>query len=746
MDRPARTAVLVLNWNGRNFLSDCFHSLARLDVFTRSSPTLPGHTGATEVWLVDNGSTDGSVEHVRREFPWVKILAFPENLGFSEAYNRAVEVCEAEWVVFLNNDTVVDPGWLSQLQACAARHPKAAAVASCVLSKDGSRIDFADADTFFFGQAYQKHSGDPVEGFAFEEKQLLFGCAAALMVRRSAFLEVNGFDPQYFSFFEDLDLGWRLNLAGHEVWFCPQAVVFHEGHGTWGASFSPAKRFLLERNGLANVFKNWSEERMGVFLLFSEIHTFLRGFTAYGPPNPTVPLRVTADFLAHLAGLGAIFQLTSYLQGERRKVARLRVRPDQELLPLFGALQAPPISREPTFNRLYRWILWRLQLLEGKDLPSWDEETNRRALQVATKLAEVCQAGLDKTNLSWNWREETTPTAENIVPLALAQMVYRIRALLEQFLLRPLSVRSLAWLEERVDDLQQQLDHPTVAVAEVRPPVTVVVRTKNRLAFLSQALSSVAEQTRKPEEVIVVNDGGEDPSPVVAPFYKSIPLRVINLESTKGRTWAVQTGLLAARGAWVAFLDDDDQWLPCHLEVLTGAVALGARLTYSDVEIVKTDERGGVAARGFFAEEFDPVRLFFENYIPIIAVLVEKELVLRVGGFDTSLEYFEDWDLWIRLSQEELFVHCPVVTARYYVRPSLGHGSATAGDHRWPHFARVFEKHRHLVAGWVWAEYFRKEVELAREQRDALGLKLEAILHSRSWRLLEAMRKLLGRR
>lgn len=747
MDQPARTAVLVLNWNGRKFLSDCFHSLARLDVFTRSSPTLPGHTGATEVWLVDNGSTDGSVVHVQRAFPWVKILSLPENMGFSRAYNRAVEVCQAEWVVFLNNDTKVRPDWLSQLHACAARHPKAAAVASCVLSGDGSRIDFVGGDTFFFGQAYQTHAGQPVQDVPLEEKQLLFGCAAAFMVRRSAFLKVGGFDPDYFSFFEDVDLGWRLNLVGEEVWFCPQAVVLHQGHGTWGVHDKPAKRFLLERNGLANVFKNWGDERMGVFLLYSEILAFLRGFTAYSTPRPTYPPRLRADFLAHFSALGAVSQLLEGLKERRRTLGHLRVRQDQELLPLLGAFCAPPLGTNPTITRLFRWILWRLELLEGKSLPAWDEATNSQALEVALQLSGLCQQALAHWKLSWNWREQTAPLMEGPVPLSLAQMVYRLRFLLERFLLRPLDRGALAWLAERLAHLQLEVEENIrVTVCREIPPVSVVVRTKNRPSFLSQALASVAAQTRKPDEVLVVNDGGEDPSPVVLRFSKSLPVRLLNVPQHQGRTWAAQTGLLAAKGVAVGFLDDDDQWLPSHLEVLGGALALGARVAYSNVEVVKTDASGQVIARGFLAEEFNPIRLFFENFIPIIAVLLEKELAMKVGGFDTTLQYFEDWDLWVRLSQEELFLHCPVVTARYFVRPAFGHGQATSGEHRWPHFASVFAKHQHLVSGWAWADYFQQEVESARKQRDELGQKLERVFQSRSWRFVQVVRRLLRRR
>lgn len=719
-----------------------------MDVFIPNSPGVPANPELRdEIWLVDNGSTDDSVAYVKEEFPWVRIFRLPQNMGFSQAYNQAVDACQAHWVVFLNNDTTVAPDWLSRLHACASHHARAAAVASCMLNADGTKIDFVGGDTFFFGQAYQKHLGEPVANCTFKEHQLLFGCAGALMVRRSVFLELGGFDPDYFSFFEDVDLGWRLNLAGHEVWFCPHAVVFHRGHGTWGTSITPAKRILLERNGLANVFKNWGDERVGVFLLFSEILTFLRGLTAYGTPCPTNPPKFTVETLSHLFALTEFAHRLPVLEARREQLAKIRKRGDDEVLPLFGSLTGAPTTGNPTFERLYRYILWRCELLGPQKLPRWTHEINVKALALAKQLAIICHQALQRSRITRAFLEEQDPQTEHVVPLSLAQTVFRLRGVLEQFLLKPLDLASLSWLTEQCTGLQLRPEgEPPVEVSWENPTVSVIVRTKDRPAFLSQALGSIAAQTRKPNEVLVVNDGGVDPSPVVSPFATSLTIRLVNLLNSRGRTWAAQTGLLTAQGAVVGFLDDDDQWLPQHLEVLLGALAHGARVTYADVEVLRTDAGGcNVVARGILGGEFDPVALLFENYIPIIAVLFQKELALSVGGFDTSLDYFEDWDLWVRLAQAEHFLHCPVVTARYFVRPAFGHGEATGGDHRWSHMARVFEKHKHLVSGWTWAEYFRKDVEATRQHRNQLAQQLENILKSRSWRLMQRIRRVLGR-
>ncbi|MGC8915804.1 MAG: glycosyltransferase [Thermoanaerobaculum sp.] len=750
--QPARTAVLVLNYNGARFLPDCLESLGRLDVFVSGQPGVPaGELPGDEVWVVDNGSQDGSPELVRRRFPWVKVFALPENLGFSEAYNRAVEACHAAWVAFLNNDTRVTPDWLSQLHACAARHPQTTAVASRILSWDGNRVDFEGADTFFFGQATQRRYGEPA-GPNPDEVPLLFGCAGALMVRRERFLELGGFDSDYFSFFEDVDLGWRLNLAGDQVWFCPQAVVYHRGHGTWGEEVPPKKRILLERNGLANVYKNWGDERVGVFFLGSVILTLLRGLVAYGDLVPQMPPRLSAETLAHLSAVADFARLEAAFARRRQEFFRHRKLTDEELLPLFGSFTEAPLGDNPTMQRLYRWLLWRLALGETGKLPAWDMNTNNSARVVSQQLLKFCQLFMTQAPAARVW-SESDPRELYPLPLSLARAIFHLFAALQQFLTRELSPESLSWLSKEVTRLNASLAQSPVSSTWEPPPVSVIIRTRNRPRFLAQALASVASQKQKPSEVVVVNDGGEDPTPVTVGFSQVLPIKMLHLHPPQGRTRAAQEGLLASSGVLACFLDDDDQWLPNHLEVLLAAFAHGARVAYSDVDVVHTDDSGErVVARGTLGGAFDPVKLLFENYIPILAVLFERDLALEVGGMDGGLEYFEDWDLWIRLSQKTSFVHCPEVTARYFVRPTLGHGQATSGEHRWPPMAKVFHKHRQLISGWMWAEYFRNEVEATRLCRNRLARDLEQVVEelkrihrSRSWRLLQKVRRFLVR-
>jgi GT2 family glycosyltransferase len=758
MAEAVRTAVLVLNHNGRRFLPDCLESLGKLEVF--SQPGVAKDPACRdEVWLVDNASCDGSVSFVRQHFPWVRILAFEENLGFPRAYNQAVEAVQAEWVVFLNNDTRVEADWLSQLHACRVRHPQARAIASCLLSWDGEHVDFAGGDTFFFGQAWQRHWGEPRSQVPLEEQPVLFGCAGSLMFQREAFRRLGGFDAQYFSFFEDVDLGWRANLFGFQVWFCPQAVTYHRGHGTWGSGYPPRKRVLLERNSLASVYKNWGAERMGLFFLASCSLAFFRAWWAYAYPPLSWPPELTFDSLAHLQALAEVSQRLPQLKGQRAFIQAHRQQTDEALLPLFGAFTAPPLPEAPEYQRLYHQVLWRLGLAPGLPLPTWEEQLNQAAEAAAQELASIWPKALESSIASAQLQQEEDPLRRRVVPPALARAGWRTWEALELFWGGALTLESLSELREKLRDVAQAWERESRQAVVLSPPsVSMVVRTQNRPTYLRRALESLAQQEMRPQEVVVVNDGGADPSPFLADLPKLLPLRLVHQPQPLGRSTAAQRGLEEAQGVYVGFLDDDDQLRPNHLKVLLEAIGCGAKIPYADVEILVLEgtEENQVKARGYFNSPYDPIRLLFENYIPIMAVLFPRQWALEVGGFDLSLSYFEDWDLWLRLGEKCPFVRCPQVTATYYVRPALGHGQATVGDHRWPYFARVLEKHRRRLTPEAWTHYLRSygeprslllerlkgELGMLHDQLRGLQDHLNAIESSRLWQALQPLRKL----
>ena len=227
--------------------------------------------------------------------------------------------------------------------------------------------------------------------------------------------------------------------------------------------------------------------------------------------------------------------------------------------------------------------------------------------------------------------------------------------------------------------------------AAASPLVSVIVPTHDRPHLLRLALQSIAAQTLRSVEAVVVNDGGPD----VAELVDSIAgLDAVYLahETSRERSAARNTGLAAARGRWIAYLDDDDVFLPEHLDTLVSAVRRhGVRAAYSDaareLRRVVAGEEVVLTTDVPYSVDYEPDRLRHENFIPIISVLHERSCLDEVGLFDTSFSALEDWELFLRLAAVTDFVHVPQVTARFGERVDGTRGDFLAAAER------LFAKH-----------------------------------------------------
>jgi GT2 family glycosyltransferase len=244
--------VVIVNFNGGHHLPRCLSCLAE--------QTMPPE----RIVLADNGSTDRSfpaacelVARDARLTMLVDLIESPGNLGFAAANNRAVEACTTEFVALLNPDAFPDRGWLAALVAAARQHPEAAAVGSRQRLDGQSDLLDGVGDVYHMsGVAWRDGHGKP-RGDRYEPNGEIFSaCAAAALFRRKAFLEVGGFDEDFFCYFEDVDLGFRLRLAGYSARAVEAAEVAHVGSASTGGELSRFAVYHGQRNLLWCFVKN----------------------------------------------------------------------------------------------------------------------------------------------------------------------------------------------------------------------------------------------------------------------------------------------------------------------------------------------------------------------------------------------------------------------------------------------------------------------------------------------------------
>ena len=249
-----KVSVLVLSWNGLQHLQTCLPALRR-----QQDPGVEW-----DVLVLDNGSFDETCEWIRAEHSWVRLIESDVNLGFCAGNNRLVDEAEgADAVVLLNNDTRPKTGWLAELVSAYRQAPDdVAAVSGGIVDWQGERLDFARGILTFDGHAFQMDYRRPLEQVTLPEpgSELLFACGGNMIIRRQAYLEQGGFDPAYFAYLEDVDLGWRLWASGHRVLYAPNAVVHHRSMATSQTLGNANRGFLFERNAFLTAYKNFDDE------------------------------------------------------------------------------------------------------------------------------------------------------------------------------------------------------------------------------------------------------------------------------------------------------------------------------------------------------------------------------------------------------------------------------------------------------------------------------------------------------
>jgi GT2 family glycosyltransferase len=244
-------AVVILNWNGQHFLQQFLPS-----VMASSYDSL-------KIYIADNGSNDSSVAFIKNTYPQISVIELTENKGFTGGYNESLKDLNEEYIVLLNSDIEVTPNWIKPIISLFEKDEKIAAIQPKILRFDkrdefeyaGASGGWIDAYGYPFSRGrifdtleIDRHQYDDVQN-------IFWASGAAMFIRRKLFFEVGGFDSYFFAHQEEIDLCWRLQLAGYKILSCPSSIVYHVGGGTLSKE-NPQKTYLNFRNNLIMLFKN----------------------------------------------------------------------------------------------------------------------------------------------------------------------------------------------------------------------------------------------------------------------------------------------------------------------------------------------------------------------------------------------------------------------------------------------------------------------------------------------------------
>lgn len=254
-----KVAVIVLNWNGKEFLKTCLDSL-QTQTFRNF-----------KVILVDNGSSDNSAEFVRDNYPDVEVIAINKNCGFAKGNNIGIQAAlkddDVKYIALLSNDTKVEPDWLKELVKVAELDKQVGSCQPKMLSTGNPKIiDALGIAINKNGAAIQVGYGTEDTGQHNQVKEIFGPCAGSVLYKREMLMHVGLFDEDFFIYYEDVDLALRARLAGWRSMYVPKAVVYHEHSVAYGKA-SPVKMYFLGRNQYYYTIKNLPTDIIFKFLI-----------------------------------------------------------------------------------------------------------------------------------------------------------------------------------------------------------------------------------------------------------------------------------------------------------------------------------------------------------------------------------------------------------------------------------------------------------------------------------------------
>ena len=324
--RPGVVSAVLVNFKGVDDTLQAIHHLGELD----------WPQDRLEIVVVENASGDDSAARLRAEAPHVKLVISATNEGFAGGCNRGVAASSGEYIALLNNDARPDTRWISAAVARFEESADIGAVASRVLDWEGENVDYIGAAMTWYGMGYKPLTGEPVPSRPDVPGDVLFGTGSAMFIRRSVYDALEGFDERYFMFFEDVDLGWRINLAGWRFVYEPASLAYHKHHASMSAFGSFKETYLLERNALYTLFKNAGDALLSEALPAAIALSTRRAIARSGLDSTAFDLRrpggdSESEMVIDKGAVSAFFAIDQFvenlpsLRASREKIQRDRV-------------------------------------------------------------------------------------------------------------------------------------------------------------------------------------------------------------------------------------------------------------------------------------------------------------------------------------------------------------------------------------------------------------------------------------
>lgn len=308
-----KVAIVILNWNGKTMMH-------------RFLPSVINYSRAdADIIVADNASTDGSMEMLAKEFPFVKTLQLDKNYGFADGYNRALKQINAEYYVLLNSDVEVVHHWLTPLIEFMDSHPECAACQPKLISQqDKSLFEYAGAcggylDRYGYpfcrGRVFDTIEED--NGQYDYRAEVLWTTGACMMVRSKDYWDAGGLDARFFAHNEEIDLCWRLRIMGRKMYCIPESEVYHVGGGTLPKG-NPMKTFLNFRNNLTMLYKNLPDEDLRHVMRVRWCLDYIAAF------ETLIVNRNVKDFIAIFRGRRAYKKWKADFKSDRERIQRWR--------------------------------------------------------------------------------------------------------------------------------------------------------------------------------------------------------------------------------------------------------------------------------------------------------------------------------------------------------------------------------------------------------------------------------------